>query len=124
MNCPKYAPGAAFAVKLIGKLRAAGLLKPALLLNVNFPYVGADETAGKPVMNVLGNGDMIAMVWNGTATTDGATYKLGFPGTRTSTNKNSDTAALTANKISIVPLSGDWTAKASPALTAVVNGLK
>lgn len=123
VNCPTYAPGAAFAVKLIGKIRGAGLLKPSLLLNVNFPFVGADEKAGKPSINVLGNGDMIEMGWNGAATTEGATYSLGFPTNRPSTNKNSDTAALIANKISIVPMDGDWSAKPPKQLTALVKAL-
>ncbi len=123
LNCPKYAPGAKFAVRLLGKLRAAHQLKPSLLLNVNFPYVGAGEKAGKPALNVLGNGDMIAIGWNGTATKDGGTYSLGFPSDRRSTNKNSDTAALKANKISIVPLDGDWSGTPTKTLTQVVTAL-
>lgn len=123
VNCPKYVPGAAFTVKLIGKLRGAGQLKPSLLLNVNFPYLGAGEKAGKPSLNVLGNGDMIAIAWTGSATKEGGTYQLGFPADRLSTNKNSDTAALKANKISIVPLDGDWTAKPSKALSGVIKAL-
>lgn len=123
VGCPEYTKGAAFAVKLIGKLRGAGQIKPSLLLNVNFPFVGDDEKAGKPSINVLGDGDMIAMGWGGTATKDGATYSLGFPTNRPSTNKNSDTAALIANKISIVPMDGDWSAKPSKQLTALVKAL-
>ena len=124
MNCPTYVPGAAFAVKLIGKLRGAGLLKPSTLLNVNFPYIGAGEKAGKPSLNVLGNGDMIAIAWSGIATEeDGGTYKIGVPTDRESTNKNSDTEALKANKISIVPMDGDWSAKPSASLTELVKAL-
>ena len=73
---------------------------------------------------MLGNGDMIAIAWNGTATKDGATYQLGFPADRESTNKNSDTEALKANKISIVPMDGDWSAKPSASLTELVKALK
>ena len=124
VNCPKYARGAAFTVKLIGKLRAASLLKPSTLLNVNFPFVGAGETARKAALNVLGNGDMVEIAWNGAATEEaGGTYKLGFPADRKSTNKNADTEALRANKISIVPMDGDWSAKPSKELTALVKAL-
>lgn len=123
INCPTYAPGGAFAVKLIGKLRGAGLVKPSLLLNVNFPYVAAGEKAGKPALNVLGNGDMVEIAWNGTATTDGGTYSLGFPNDRRSTNKNADTEALRANRISIVAMDGDWSATPSKSLAGIVKAL-
>lgn len=123
VNCPVYTTGAAFTVKLIGKLRAASQLTPATLLNVNFPFIGADEKAGKPALNVLGNGDMVEIAWNGAATKAGATYTLGFPTDRHSTNKNADTEALRANRISIVPMDGDWSAKPSKQLTAIVKAL-
>ena len=124
VNCPKYVPGAAFTVKLIGKLRAANQLKPSLLLNVNFPYVAAGEKAGKPALNVLGNGDMLEIAWNGTATQDGGTYKLGFPTDRKSTNKNADTETLRANRISIVPMDGNWSvATPSTTLQEIVKAL-
>lgn len=123
IHCPDYETGAAFAVKLVGKLRAASLLKPATLLNVNFPYIGDGETLGKPKLNVLGNGDMLDIAWNGVATEEGGTYTLGIPTDRKSTNKNSDTEALKANRISIVALDGDWTAVPSKGLTAVVTAL-
>ncbi|MBZ5737863.1 5'/3'-nucleotidase SurE [Nocardioides mangrovi] len=124
VNCPTYTPGAAFAVTLIGKLRGAGLLKPSTLLNVNFPYVGADEKQGKPALNVLGNGDMLDMTWNGATTTEGATYSLGIPSDRKSTNKNADTTALDANRISIVAMTGDWSRTPSKKLTALVKALR
>lgn len=123
-NCPAYTPGAAFAAKLIGKLRRAGELNKSLLLNVNFPNLTAGEKAGGPVINVLGDGDMIAMTWNGSATTEGATYRLGIPTVRPSTQKNADTTAIGKNRISIVPMSGDWTAKPSSDLTKVVKQLQ
>lgn len=124
VNCPTYAPGAAFTVKLIGKLRAASLLKPSTLLNVNFPFIGEDETARKPALNVLGNGDMVEIAWTGAATEAGGTYSLGFPTDRKSTNKNADTEALRANRISIVPMDGDWSIKSpSKQLTAIVKAL-
>jgi len=125
VNCPDYATGAAFTVKLIGKLRAASLLKPATLLNVNFPFIGEGEKAGKPVLNVLGNGDMVEIAWNGTATAEtGGTYTLGYPADRKSTNKFADTEALRANKISIVPMDGDWSVTSpSKQLTALVKAL-
>jgi hypothetical protein len=44
--------------------------------------------------------------------------------TRESTQKNADTTALKANKISIVPMSGDWTAKPTAGLTKVVQALQ
>ena len=93
------------------------------MINVNYPHLEDGQKVGKPSLNVLGNGDMIAIGWNGTATKAGGTYTLGIPTDRPSTNKNSDTKALKARKISIVPLSGDWTAKPTKALTGVVKAL-
>ncbi|GAA4374117.1 5'/3'-nucleotidase SurE [Nocardioides caricicola] len=125
VNCPTYAPGAAFTVKLIGKLRAAKLLKPSTLLNVNFPFIADGEKAGKPALNVLGNGDMVEIAWTGAATVEtGGTYMLGFPTDRKSTNKNADTEALRANRISIVAMDGDWSITSpSKQLTAIVKAL-
>ncbi len=123
MNCPDFPTGATFAVNLISKLRAASLLKPSTLLNVNFPYVAADETAGKPALNVLGNGDMLEIAWNGVSTAAGGTYTLGIPTDRKSTNKNADTEALRANRISIVAMDGDWSAVPNKGLVAVVKAL-
>jgi 5'-nucleotidase len=123
-GCPAYTPGAAFTVKLLGKLRGAGQLTKSLLLNVNFPHIGAGEKLGKPAINVFGDGDMLAIGWTGAATEEGGTYKLGYPTVRVSTQKNADTAALKANKISIVPMTGDWTATPSAALTKVVKALQ
>ncbi|MGB0101296.1 MAG: 5'/3'-nucleotidase SurE [Nocardioides sp.] len=124
LNCPAYAPGAKFTVKLIRKLRANRQLKPSLLLNVNFPFVGEGEKARKPAINVLGNGDMIAIAWAGAATEAGGTYQLGYPSDRKSTNKRADTEALRANRISIVPMDGDWTATPSKNLNRVLKTLK
>lgn len=123
VNCPDFPTGATFAVNLISKLRAASLLKPSTLLNVNFPYVAADETAGKPALNVLGNGDMLEIAWNGVSTAAGGTYTLGIPTDRKSTNKNADTEALRANRISIVAMDGDWSAVPNKGLVAVVKAL-
>lgn len=125
IHCPVYTTGAAFAVKLIGKLRGSGLLTKSTLLNVNFPYIGDGEKAGKPVLNVLGNGDMIELAWNasGPVTEDGGHYSIGVPTDRKSTNKNADTEALRANKISIVAMDGDWSLTPTKQLTGIVKGL-
>jgi 5'-nucleotidase len=123
-SCPAYTPGAAFTVKLLGKLRRAGQLTKSLLLNVNFPHISSGETLGKPAINVLGDGDMLAIGWTGTATQDGGSYKLGYPSVRVSTQRRADTKALKANRISIVPMSGDWTAQASADLTRIVTAFQ
>ncbi|MEP9363292.1 5'/3'-nucleotidase SurE [Nocardioides sp. CN2-186] len=124
IGCPEYTAAAAFGVKLLGKVRGAGLLKPSTLLNVNYPHLADGQKVGKPVLNVLGNGDMTELAWSGSATKDGATYSLGIPTDRKSTNKNADTEALRAGKISIVPMDGDWTLSAAPkSLQAIVKAL-
>lgn len=122
-NCPTYTASAEFAAKLIGKVRGAGMLRKSLLLNVNFPFIAAGEKQGKPALNVLGNGDMIEIAWSGAATSEGGTYRLGLPTDRKSTNKHADTEALRANRISIVPMDGDWSATPSKRLTALVKAL-
>ena len=124
IGCPEYTAAAAFGVRFIGKLRGAGLLKPSTLMNVNYPHLADGTKVGKPVLNVLGNGDMLEIAWSGTATTDGATYSLGVPTDRKSTNKNADTEALRAGRISIVAMDGDWSAGApSKSLKSVVKAL-
>jgi len=123
VGCPTYTAAAAFAVTLIGKLRGAGLIQPATLLNVNYPHVADGQTVGKPVVNVLGVGESLATGWSGSVGVDGGSYGFGLGTPIKETRKNADTTAIAKGKISIVPLDGDWTATASPKLTAVVKAL-
>jgi 5'-nucleotidase len=122
-SCPQYTDHAAFAVRLVGGLRAGSQLKPSLLLNANYPDIAAGETVGGPVINQLGVGTDLNFGFGGTVPADGGTYNIGLAPNRPETRANADTTALTENKISIVPLSGDWTARATTKLTTIVSGL-
>lgn len=107
-NVP-FAKTATFAVDLLKKTLGSNQLKPGLVLNVNYPFVGADETLGKPVLTVAGTSNDIGLTFSGDVPRTGGTYQLGAGVPAAETRKNADTTALAANNIPITRLDGDWT---------------
>ena len=119
-NVP-FAQTAAFATDLVGKLVKGNALKPGLVLNVNYPFVAAGETLGKPVSTVAGYSNDIGLTFSGDVPRTGGTYQLS-PGTpRAETRKNADTTALARNDIPITRLDGDWSVPESGFLTLMVG---
>lgn len=107
-NVP-FAQTAAFGTELVGKLVMARALKPGLVLNVNYPFVGAGETLGKPVSTVAGTSNDIGLTFSGDVPRTGGTYQLTAGAPPAETRKNADTTALARNDIPITRLDGDWT---------------
>lgn len=110
-NTP-FAQTASYAVGLIQKVVKLRLLKPGLVLNVNYPFVGAGETLGKPVIAVAGTSDAVGLAFTGDVPKTGGTYQLSAGTPPAETKKYADTSALARNDIPITPLDGDWTAAA------------
>ncbi len=107
-NTP-FAQTAAFASGLLGKLVRTGGLKSGLVLNVNYPFVGAGEALGKPVNAVAGSSNDIGLTFSGDVPSTGGTYQLSAGTPAAETRKNADTTALARNDIPITKLDGDWT---------------
>jgi len=116
-----FAKTAAFAVELLKKTIGSGQLKPGLVLNVNYPFVGAGETLGKPVNTVAGASNDIGLTFSGDVPRTGGTYQLSAGVPAAETRKNADTTALAANKISITTLDGDWSIAPPPFLALMIN---
>lgn len=121
--CPTFTANAAFAVKVLAAVRGLGLVDPHLLLNVNYPDLTAGETVGRPVVNQLGTGTDVNLGYSGPVGADGGSYSIGIAPNRPETRTGADTTALTANRISIVPLSGDWTARGVDLLATLLERL-
>lgn len=120
-NVP-FARTAAFAVDLLKKTIASRQLKPGLVLNVNYPFVGAGETLGKPVSTVAGTSNDIGLTFGGDVPRTGGTYQLSAGVPAAETRRNADTTALAANNIPITRLDGDWTMpQQGGVLTLLVN---
>ena len=107
-NVP-FAQTASFATELVGKLVKGKALKPGLVLNVNYPFVAAGETLGKPVSTVAGMSNDIGLTFGGDVPRTGGTYQLTAGTPPAETRKNADTTALARNDIPITRLDGDWT---------------
>lgn len=107
-NTP-FAKTAAFATELVAKLVKAKSLKPGLVLNVNYPFVGAGETLGKSVNTVAGTSNDIGLNFTGDVPRTGGTYQLVVGTPAAETVKNADTTALARNDIPISTLDGNWT---------------
>ncbi|RNL79919.1 5'/3'-nucleotidase SurE [Nocardioides marmorisolisilvae] len=116
-----FAKTAAFAVELLKKTIGAKQLKPGLVLNVNYPFVGAGETLGKPVNTVAGTSNDIGLTFAGEVPRTGGTYQLSAGTPAAETRKNADTTALAANNISITTLDGDWSVAPPPFLSLMIN---
>jgi 5'-nucleotidase len=103
-----FAQTAAFATELLKALVKRNQLRPGLMLNANFPFVGPDEKLGRPVTSVAGVSNDVGLTYTGDVTSDGGTYQL-VPGTPpTETRRNADTLALARNDIPVTRLDGDW----------------
>lgn len=103
-----FAATATFATKLLSTLAKRRQLKPGLLLNVNYPFVGPDEKLGKPVTTRAGTSNDIGLSYTGDVSSNGGTYQL-VPGTPPAeTVKNADTTALARNDIPVTRLDADW----------------
>jgi len=120
-NVP-FAQTSAYAVKLLQQLVGAGRLKPSLLLNVNYPFVGGTETLGKPVNTVAGASDLLGLTYKGDVPKTGGTYQLGAGVPAAETRANADTTALKANNISVTQLDGDWTLPDADDLLGELDG--
>ncbi len=116
-----FAKTAAFAVDLVAKTIKNKQLKPGLVLNANYPFVGAGETLGKPVTTVAGTSNDIGLTFGGDVPKTGGTYQLSAGTPAAETKKNADTTALARNDIPVTPLDGDWTLPASGFLTLVLS---
>lgn len=111
-----FAQTAAFATEVVANTVRAKQLKPGLVLNVNYPFVAAGETLGKPVSTVAGTSNDIGLTFNGDVPRTGGTYQLTAGVPAAETRRNADTTALAANDISVTRLDGDWTWTESPGL--------
>ncbi|MFC6345399.1 5'/3'-nucleotidase SurE, partial [Nocardioides hankookensis] len=120
-NVP-FAQTSAYAVQLLQQLVGADRLTPSLLLNVNYPFIGAGEQLGKPVNTVAGTSDLLGMSYSGDVTKEGGTYQLGIGSTAEETRADADTTALKANNISVTQLDGDWTLPDADDLVGELNG--
>ena len=120
-NVP-FAQTSAYAVTLLQQLVGAHRLKPSLLLNVNYPFVGSGEQLGKAVTTVAGASDLLGLTYSGDVTRSGGTYQLGAGLPATETRANADTTALRANNISVTQLSGDWTLPDGDDLVGELDG--
>lgn len=116
-----FAKTAAFAADLVRRLRSSGQLDPGLVLNVNYPFVGAGEKLGKPVSTVAGFSSDLGLTFSGDVPRTGGTYLLSAGTPAAETRKNADTTALARNDIPITRLDGDWSAPQSGLLTALLT---
>jgi len=112
----------AYAVTLLQQLVGAGRLKPSLLLNVNYPFVGSGEQLGKPVNTVAGASDLLGFTYAGDVPKSGGTYQLNAGLPAAETRANADTTALKANNISVTQLDGDWTLPDADDLVGELDG--
>lgn len=119
-NTP-FAQTAAFATQLLATLVWSDSLKPGLVLNVNYPFVGSGETLGRPVSTVAGTSSDPGLTFTGNVPRTGGTYLL-TPGAPTpETRSGADTTALARNDIPITRLDGDWSV---PEWTAWSPGMR
>ncbi len=121
-NVP-FAATAAFAVDLVAKTIKSKQLKPGLVLNANYPFVGAGEKLGKTVTTVAGTSNDIGLTFGGEVPRTGGTYLLTAGTPAAETRKNADTAALARNDIPVTPLDGDWTLPQSSGFLTLLLGL-
>jgi len=120
-----FSQTAAFATDLISSMAKQKKLTSGLVLNVNYPFVGAGEKLGKAVTTVAGTSDDLGLTFTGDVPRTGGTYQLSAGSPTPETRKKADTTALANNDISITPLDGDWTAPSSGGgnLIALLLGL-
>lgn len=131
-NNGPFTETAAFIVKLVAALqkqaKGGPLLPKAVGLNVNYPIV---EDGGPPIGVVLtqnGRG-FFGLTYSGALPTtvgESSALTIGFNTKVSESEKNADTTALAANKVSISTLEPDYDAAPSvnPYLQQVIKGLK
>lgn len=118
-----FAQTADFATGLVAKAIRTKQLKAGLVLNVNYPFVAAGETLGKPVYTVAGTSNDIGLTFSGDVPRTGGTYQLSAGAPAAETRKNADTTALAANNIPITRLDGDWTQPDGASLLSILINL-
>ncbi|MBM7519441.1 5'/3'-nucleotidase SurE [Nocardioides nitrophenolicus] len=106
-NVP-FAAAADFAVRLLGGLVRRGLLRDDLVLNVNYPFVGAGERLGRAVNAEVGRSSDLGLTFAGEVPASGGTYLLSAGAPAVETRRNADTTALADNDIPVTALDGDW----------------
>jgi len=104
-----FAQTAAFATELLTKLVRRDRLVSDLVLNVNYPFVGAGETLGEPVDTVAGTSNDIGLTFLDDVPRTGGTYRLVAGTPEAETRRGADTTALARNDIPVTRLDGDWT---------------
>jgi 5'-nucleotidase len=116
---PVYAKAAKFTVNMLSMLRSNNALQPSrrLGLNINYPFVGTGtDGTGTPkgvAVTSIGTGDPLGI---GYINSSGSTYTVAAGPCSsatpclTETRKNADTSAIAADKVSVTPIDGDWTA--------------
>jgi 5'/3'-nucleotidase len=123
LSATPFSQTSAFAVSLLERLVAKDALTPGTALNVNFPFIEADETLGHPVLTTTGTGNDIGSNYTGEVGVEGGTYQLLVGASTDETRSRADTTALHENNIAITPLDGDWTATgAGHAFEQIVQG--
>lgn len=105
-----FAQTAGFAAELVSDLKRRRELKPGLLLNVNYPFVGPDEKLGRAVRTVAGTSNDVGYDYSGDVDSDGGTYQLVPGAPPEETRRNADTKALADNDIPVTRLDADWSA--------------
>jgi 5'-nucleotidase len=124
-DCVPFAQTGAFAVELIGGLRAANQFRVKnFALNVNYPALRPGETLGAVVPVKIGTGTNIGFDYSGTVGAGGGTYNLivGSPVPET-LKKFADTTELNNNNIVVTRLDGNWGKGTSKAIKTVLAGL-
>ncbi|GAA3654221.1 5'/3'-nucleotidase SurE [Nocardioides ginsengisoli] len=106
----QFVPAADFTVDLLGRLVRRDLLTPDLALNVNVPFLEDPGTPLRPALTAAGTSADIDNSYTGAVGIDGGTYRLVVGPATPETRRDADTDALKANRVSVTPLDGDYTA--------------
>lgn len=101
---------AEFAVATLDRLERTRALGRIGALNVNYPFLGAGESLGRPTVATVGEATDIAFSYTGEAGAEGGTYQLVVGEPTAETRRRADTTALRGNDIPLTLLDGDWTA--------------
>ncbi|MFG2328088.1 5'/3'-nucleotidase SurE [Streptomyces sp. NPDC048604] len=118
-----------FTVKLIERLRAQArngrLLPEGVGLNVNHPVVGADGKGTARGASVTTQDPQPGLTAEYTDSGDG-TWKVGVSLVRAPDQKGGDVEAVSADKVSVAPISPDWNTGAADfaKVAALLGGLR
>jgi 5'/3'-nucleotidase SurE len=116
----QFAETGEFAADLLAAMVERRHLTPDVVLNVNYPFVGEDETLGRPVATVVGDSDPLGATYAGEGSTDGGTYELVLGAPTEENRRGADTTALARNDISISALDAAWGATGGAGRLAAV----